>query len=223
MPVLTIDQLSKRFGAQPLLDKVSFELATGDCVGLFGRNGSGKSTLLRILFGTLKANSLQLLLDQQPIAVANIIPRQLIAFLPQDHFLPPSLRVREIIPLYYREGEQQDRIFYAPRIAELAARRFGQLSVGEKRYVEFLLIAHLPHPFLLLDEPFAMIEPLYQELIQELIRQLRPHKGILLTDHYYANVWAVSTQSYILQEGSLQAIHQLEELTEYGYLARKKE
>ena len=223
MPVLKIRQLSKQFGAKHLLDKIELELATGDCIGLFGRNGSGKSTLLRILFGTLKAGSLELFLDQQPLAIKDVIPQQLIAFLPQDHFLPPGLRVREIIPLYFRQGEQQDRIFYAPRIAELAARRFGQLSIGEKRYFEFLLIAHLPHPFLLLDEPFAMIEPIYQELIQQHIRLLRYSKGILLTDHYYANVWAVSTRSLVLKNGSLRTVSHLEDLIEYGYLVQKME
>src|SRR5690606_32251633 len=126
---------------------ISFECKKGEILGVFGRNGSGKSTLLKMIYGTQNANTIKLTINDEEILPNKIVSSGKIAYLPQEPFLPKELKVREVIPLFY-QGEEQNNIFYAPRIAEIDSRRIGKLSMGELRYLEFLLIANLDHPFL---------------------------------------------------------------------------
>lgn len=208
----------KRFGRKEILSQVSFELAQGEIIGLFGRNGSGKSTLLKILFGTLNANALDLRLNGLPIQPKKDLAAQHIGYLPQDNFLPKHLKVRDVIPLFYTDGDEQDIIFRADFIEKIATQKVGTLSMGQKRYLELLLVAHLPHPFLLLDEPFSMIEPLYKEVIQEFLISLKAKKGILLTDHYYSDVLKISDHNIVLMNGASQPIETEGDLKTMGYL-----
>ena len=208
----------KRYGRKEILTQVSFELAQGEILGLFGRNGSGKSTLLKILFGTLNANAIDLRLNGIPLPPKKNIEAQHIGYLPQENFLPRHMKVRDIIPLFYTNGDEQDNIFRAPFIEKIAAQKIGTLSMGQRRYLELLLVAHLPHPFLLLDEPFSMIEPLYKEAIQEFLLSLKAKKGILLTDHYYTDVLKISDRNIVLVDGGSQVVNTVEDLSALGYL-----
>lgn len=216
----------KAFGRKKVLIDVSFELAQGEILGLFGKNGCGKSTLLKILFGTLKADAIDLRLNGQPLAPKSVITAQHIGYLPQDSFLPKHLKVRDIIPLFYEDGDDQDTIFRAPFIEKIAKRKAGTLSMGELRYLELLLVANLNHPFLMLDEPFSMIEPLYKEKIKEFLISLttassangKAKKGIILTDHYYTDVLDVSTKNVVITQGVSSAVESVEDLKEQGYL-----
>ena len=76
----------------------------------------------------------------------------------------------------------------------------------------------MEHPFLLLDEPFSMVEPLYKEEIKGLLEEIKLFKGMIITDHYYHDVFEVSSQNYVLKEGSLTAVFSEEDLKKYNYL-----
>ncbi|MBD2705747.1 ATP-binding cassette domain-containing protein [Spirosoma sp. BT702] len=219
---LAIDKLQKSFGKRAILNLENLELATGETVGIFGRNGSGKSTLMKILFGTMKATASSLYLDTRPFNPATNIARKFIAYLPQHSFLPSGLKVRDIIPLMIPDGETQNRVFYSPGVASFDNQRIGSLSMGQLKYLEFLLVAYLDHPFLMLDEPFSMIDPLYHPIIKDIIGSLGASKGIFVTDHYYENVWAVTNRNYILVDGLLFPIETKEELTKHGYLPSRR-
>jgi len=216
--ILQLYYARKAFGAKKVLTNVSFELAQGEIIGIFGRNGSGKSTLLKILFSTLKADALDLRINDLPIKQFQIIPEQHIGYLPQDNFLPKHLKVRDVIPLFFEKGEEQDLVFRAPFVERIATTKIGLLSMGERRYLELLLIAHLPHPFLLLDEPFSMIEPLYKEKIKEFLIKLKAKKGIILTDHYYADVLEISDRNLVLVNGESTSAADEKALRGLGYL-----
>ena len=104
--------------------------------------------------------------------------------------------------LYFIQMETIRILFFrAPFIERIATRKIGTLSLGELRYFELLLVAHLEHPFLLLDEPFSMIELLYKEAIKEFLLSLKAKKGILLTDHYYRDVLDISDRNLVLVDG----------------------
>jgi len=208
----------KSFGRKKVLQDVSFTLTQGEILGVFGRNGSGKSTLLKILFGTLKPDAIDMRINDIPIIPKAVIPERHIAYLPQDPFLPKHLKVRQVIPLFYEDGDEQDRIFRARYVEKMAAQKVGTLSLGERRYLELLLIAHLEHPFLLLDEPFSMIEPLYKEEIKKVLFSLKAKKGILLTDHYYQDVLDIADKNAVLTNGELHAVNTKEDLQKLGYL-----
>jgi ABC-type multidrug transport system ATPase subunit len=215
---LHIQNARKSFGKKEVLKNVSLTLAQGEIISLFGRNGSGKSTLLKMLFGTLKADSISLQIDGKNIHPKEIIPKRHIGYLPQDHFLPNHLKVRDVIPLFHTDGDDQDLIFRAPFIEKVATRKVGTLSLGELRYLELLLVAHLDHPFLVLDEPFSMIEPLYKQVIKEFLFSLKAKKGILLTDHYYRDVLDISDRNLVLVDGTTQIARGVDDLKRLGYI-----
>lgn len=217
MNTLQASGISKSFSNKLVLDNTNLQCNTGEIVGIFGRNGSGKSTILKILFGTMKATSIQLCINKESIEPDDVIKRRVVGYLPQENFLPKSRKIRDIIPMYYK-GDEQDKIFYAPRIEKIANTRAGNLSMGEVRYLELLLVGNLSHPFLMLDEPFSMVEPLYKELIKEFLIRLKAKKGIILTDHYYDDVFSVADRNLMLSNGQLICISTRQELADNGYL-----
>lgn len=218
MAQLNITRLTKTFGKRIMLNDVSLALTTDSITSVLGRNGCGKSTLLKILFGVMKADAINIDLNGTNIAQKDIIPNQLIAYLPQQSFIPMQKKLRDIVPMFFPEGDMQDKVFYSYNMHKLADTKAGKLSLGELRYFELLLIAHSPHPFILLDEPFSMIEPLYKERIKELLLSLKSTKGILVTDHYYRDVLEISNKNLLLKDGKLTDVNDEKGLKENGYL-----
>lgn len=218
MNSLNVNSITKRFGKRAVLDNVCFDVSQGELLGIFGRNGCGKSTMLKILFGVQKADGFSVSFNGAPIGQKQIIPDCIIAYLPQESFLPKHLKVRDIIPMYFSESEKQDKIFNADGIFKMANTPAGKLSMGELRYFELLLVAGLPHPFLLLDEPFSMVEPLFKEKIKQLLQHLKEKKGIIVTDHYYSDVLEVSNKNLLLKDGRLLAVNSVTDLAVNGYL-----
>lgn len=215
---LTVTNVGKKFGKKLVLDSVSLELNTGEILSVFGRNGSGKSTLLKIIFGVETADNMSLQINEKVFQQKEIIPSQKIAYLPQDNFLPKNYTVRNIIPLFHPNGEDQDKIFYSKGVAKFENTKVGNLSMGELKYLEILMIGNLKHDFLLLDEPFSMVEPLQKEIIKELLLELKTSKGIILTDHYYNDVLGVTDKSFLLLDGKRVEIETISDLEKFGYL-----
>lgn len=220
MATLQLHSVSKSFRSKEILTDVSFGITTGDILGLFGRNGCGKSTLLKILFGTTPAGEINLTVNGHGIAPSEVIRKQLIAYLPQHPFLPKHTKVRDLIPVYHPSEAIQDAIFYDPHIASFTAKKIGALSLGELKYFEVVLLGHLAHPFILLDEPFSMLEPLHKEQLKEFIIQLKATKGVVVTDHYYNDVLDITTQNRVLVAGKVHAIESTDDLKKYEYLSR---
>ncbi len=191
-------------------------------MGLFGKNGSGKSTLLKLMYGTLNGGSVKMSIDKVLIRTDEVIPKQLIAYLPQHPFLPRRTLVRDVIPMYYTEQQKQDAIFYDPFVATFTNNRINELSIGQQRYLALHLLSQLPHPFLLLDEPLSMIDPLQKEPLKELMHKVKLEKGVIVTDHYYNDVLDITTKNIVLKEGISHPISSEEDLAEMGYLRKRK-
>ncbi len=217
---LEVKQVSKTFGEKAVLQGASLGLKRGEIVGLFGRNGSGKSTLLKIIFGTVKAPKLDLTIDGVRWAQRAVIPAGKVAYLPQQEYLPTGITTRNLLPLIFNDAEKLDRIFYAPLVEDFAHRKLHDLSVGERKYLGILILCQLDHPFLLLDEPFTMIDPLCKDLIKTLLVATKETKGILLSDHYYDDVLQITDRNYLLKEGSLVPVAGRADLERWGYLGR---
>lgn len=214
MHKMVLHQVTKSFGNTEVLKDISFSLETGVILGLFGRNGSGKSTVLKILFGTLKANSISISINGAEGSISEVIPKQLIGYLPQDPFLPNTAKVRDVIPMFHRGEAEQDRIFYDPHIAKMTHKSIRELSHGERNYFEVVLISYLPHPFLMLDEPFSMLEPLHKEQLKTFLLSISKMKGIIITDHYYKDVFEISSQQLLIKDGIGHPIKTIEELND---------
>ncbi|SNR15044.1 ATP-binding cassette domain-containing protein [Tenacibaculum jejuense] len=209
------------FRDKQILNNVAIECNTGDIIGVFGRNGSGKSTLLKALFGTLQVSRISIKINNEIITQKDIIKRRLIGYLPQNTFLPKEKKVRTIIPLFFSKPEDQEKVFYDQKIASFENQKIGTLSIGELRYLEIVLIGQLNHPFLLLDEPFSMVEPNYIKIISDLLMKLKEKKGIIITDHYYNDVLKITNINYIIKNGEKHLVKNQSDLVKYNYLSKK--
>lgn len=218
MAIFKLHNASINFGSKEVLSEVLFSLETGEILGIFGRNGSGKSTLLKMIYGTIRQGSINSSINESVFTPSENILKKQIAYLPQDSYLPKNIKVRDLIPIYASEEEKQDKVFYDPYIASYTSKKIGELSLGQVRYLEVLLLANLDHPFLMLDEPFSMIEPLYKIQIKRILEALKSKKGIIITDHYYKDVLEISTRNILIQGGKSYKISSVSDLQKQGYL-----
>ena len=218
MDLLKVTDLNKSYGKKPILRNINLECKVGEIIGIFGRNGAGKSTLLKLIFGTVKADSILIKVNSEIISQKAIIPSKKIGYLPQDTFLPKERKVREIIPLFFPNGDDQDKIFYSPQVSSFEKTKIGKLSLGQLRYLELLIIGNLKHQFIMLDEPFSMIEPIYKDVIKSLLLELKKTKGIILTDHYYNDVLEITDKNFVIKDSEIIEIIDKSDLVKYEYL-----
>ena len=218
MDLLKVTDLNKSYGKKPILRNINLECKVGEIIGIFGRNGTGKSTLLKLIFGTVKADSILIKVNSEIISQKAIIPSKKIGYLPQDTFLPKERKVREIIPLFFPNGDDQDKIFYSPQVSSFEKTKIGKLSLGQLRYLELLIIGNLKHQFIMLDEPFSMIEPIYKDVIKSLLLELKKTKGIILTDHYYNDVLEITDKNFVIKDSEIIEIIDKSDLVKYEYL-----
>jgi ABC-type multidrug transport system ATPase subunit len=202
---LYISDLSLSYGRQKILNSIEIELDSGAVYGLLGLNGAGKSSLMQSLFGSNRKASLNAYLNGKPINLTRQ-ENQIISYLPQDPFVMKGVNVTDVVQFWYPEPEDQDKILYEPMIHPMHHKKVGVLSMGERRFLEFLLVFYLPHPFLMLDEPFSGLAPLQIQRVQELIKDNPSQKGILISDHYFDNVLQISHKNWMLRHGKLEAI-----------------
>ncbi len=219
MKKLLVKGVKKRFGALKVLEEVGFTCSTGEVLAIFGRNGTGKSTLLRILFGILKADYSDIYINNRPLS--NTDRNLLFGFHHQQVFLPKNVSVRNLIPLYYPEGDAQSKIFYDPYINRIERQKVGELSIGDQRYLQFLLMINSPQPFLLLDEPFSMTGPRLTEIIKEKIIEKKSEKAFIVTDHFYKDVLEIADRVKMLKNGVMISIAEKQELVTHGYLSSR--
>lgn len=218
--ILEADSIIYSFGTKNLLTDIYIKCQTGEIVGLLGRNGSGKSTLLKILFGSLPASNKSIRIDgkiyNQPFA------NQLVVYLSQESFLPTNLSLSKIVKIFIPSKEERSRVSENQRIKPHLKKKTNELSGGELRYFELLLLLNLNAPFVLLDEPFSGIEPIFKEQIKELLKDYRKDKGMIITDHNYRHIIDVSDRIMLLVDGACKPIKNLSDLEDYNYIPSGK-
>lgn len=217
---LKVDSVLLEFNGRKILQDIWLECRQGEVVGLLGRNGCGKSSLLRIIFGTLKPQYKYVSIDDKFISKG--YHNQKIAYLPQHSFLPKGIRINKIAPLLV------DDRFWDEFTAQEAFRKFGnkkaeELSGGELRQLETLMIVYNKADFILLDEPFTHVSPVQSDGFKALIRRVGEVKGIIITDHQYYNILDVSDRIVLIDNGITRHITSNEELITYNYLRGAKE
>lgn len=219
MAIFKLHSASINFGHKEVLKEVSFSLETGEILGIFGRNGCGKSTLLKMIFGTLQKGIIDISIDGNKFSPSKNILQKQIAYLPQDSFLPKNIKVRDVISIYFSEEEKQDKVFYDSYIASYTSKNVSELSLGQTRYLEVILLTNLDHPFLILDEPFSMIEPIYKSRIKKILNEKKDAKGIIMTDHYYNDILEITSRNILIKDGKSQIVERIEDLQKMGYLS----
>jgi len=213
---LHVDSIIKSYGNNQLLTDIFISCNPGEIVGLLGRNGSGKSTLLKIIFGSLNADTKFVKVGDKIINGVND-SRNLINYLPQDGFLPNHIKIKTIINLFC-DKYSGEIIAENPLIRPLVNKKCNKLSGGEKRLLEILLITYSKANYVLIDEPFNGIAPVYKDEIKRHIQEQSKFKGFIITDHDYRNILDVASRVLILHDGAIQEIKNREELIYWGYL-----
>ena len=209
---LEINHLVKAYDGRTVVNDVSLLVESGEVVGLLGPNGAGKTSTFYMVLGLLRPDQGAIVLDGEDISGLPIYlrARKGIQYLPQEASIFRKLTVADNIlailetlePNPEVRQERLTKLLGELRISHLAKQRAAALSGGERRRLEITrALVTSPH-FIILDEPFAGIDPLAVTDIQNIIRQLKDKGlGILISDHNVREALTVCDRAYILNEG----------------------
>jgi len=212
MHKLALRNLLKSYDGRTVVDALNLEVRSGEVVGLLGPNGAGKTTTFYMVVGLLHPDQGQILLDGEDISSLPIYQRARmgVQYLPQEPSVFRKLTVAENIlailetlePDPQVRHERLQQLLAELRLTHLAHQKASALSGGERRRVEITrALVTAPH-FIILDEPFAGIDPLAVTDIQNIIRDLKSRNlGVLISDHSVREALGVCDRAYILNEG----------------------
>jgi lipopolysaccharide export system ATP-binding protein len=215
MTLLQARKLVKSYRGRRVVDEVSFRVEPGEIVGLLGPNGAGKTTSFHMVLGMVRPDAGEVLFRDEDVTHKAIFRRARlgIAYLPQEPSVFRKMTVEgnllailETLKLTRSERRQRlevllDDLGLRPRRTS----RADTLSGGERRRLEITRALVLSPSLLLLDEPFAGVDPIAVQDIQSILRRLRDERGIaiLLTDHNVRETLSVTDRSYIIAEGKI--------------------
>jgi lipopolysaccharide export system ATP-binding protein len=225
MSVLRAENLRKRFKSRTVVDGVSLEVASGEVVGLLGPNGAGKTTCFYMIVGLVPADAGRIHMDALELTRLPIHRRARlgISYLPQENSVFRKLSVEENVQAVLELQElPADQL--QPRLTELLAelnishlRKHTALSLsgGERRRLEIARALGTRPAFILLDEPFAGVDPLAVRDIQQIIGFLRQRGiGVLITDHNVRETLGICDRAYIINEGAVLASGRPDEIVD---------
>ncbi len=212
--ILTAERLDKSFGGRRVLRDVSVRISAGEVVGLLGPNGAGKTTTFYIIVGLLRPDGGRVALNGVDVTDLPMYQRARagISYLPQEASVFRKLTVEENIlaileTLPISAEERQVRLWRLLEelsIAHLAKTKAYALSGGERRRLEITRALVISPAFMLLDEPFAGIDPIAVIDIQNIVHQLKERGiGVLITDHNVRETLGICDRAYILNEGAI--------------------
>ena len=216
MHTLKAVNLEKKIKELEIVKGMSLEISSGEVVGLLGPNGAGKTTTFYMICGLVEATGGEVFFDGENISHMPLHQRALkgIGYLPQEASIFKDLSVEDNLLIAAQVGikgkkEQEDRILELLdmfNIEPIRYRKGVSLSGGERRRVEIARALVTAPKFLLLDEPFAGVDPIAVKDIQDVIKQLVSYDiGVLITDHNVRETLAVCDRAYVLKAGALLA------------------
>jgi len=211
---LRATELVKTYSGRRVVDNIDLEVHRGEVVGLLGPNGAGKTTTFYIIVGLIRPDGGSVLLNGEDISQypMYIRARKGINYLPQEASVFRKLTVEENImaileTLYIDKGEREKRLRELLKeldLTGLAKNMAYSLSGGERRRVEITRALVTSPQYMLLDEPFAGIDPIAVADIQDIIRTLRSKGiGVLISDHNVRETLKVCDRAYIVNEGTI--------------------
>jgi lipopolysaccharide export system ATP-binding protein len=223
---IILENVHKYYGKRPVVNRVNIQFSQGEIVGLLGPNGAGKTTTFYIATGLVRPNQGRVWLEQKEITNLTINQRAHlgIGYLTQQASIFRNLSVRDNILLVLEETNiptrerlmRLEKLLKEFRLEKIASTKGSQISGGERRRTELAraLAAGKDGPkFLLLDEPFAGVDPIAVAEIQTMVAQLKKRNiGILITDHNVRETLEITDRAYIMRDGEILASGTSEEL-----------
>ena len=214
MHILEVKNLTKTIKKTQIIKGVSLEVQNGEVVGLLGPNGAGKTTTFYMICGLISSTSGAIFLDFKDISNVPLHKRAKlgIGYLPQESSIFKDLSVEENLMLAaeitYKDkktaAEKVDEMLNLLNIEPIRDRKGVSLSGGERRRCEIARSLMITPKFLLLDEPFAGVDPIAVSDIQNIVRSLKELDiGILITDHNVRETLAICDRAYVIKDGEL--------------------
>lgn len=229
--ILKAENLIKKYRQRTVVNDVSFEVAQGEIVGLLGPNGAGKTTSFYMIVGLIKPNEGHVYLDGEEITEDPMYRRAQkgIGYLAQEASVFRKLSVENnvmaVLEIHYKDkAERKEKL--EELLAEFSLNRVRKnrgdlLSGGERRRTEIARALAANPNFILLDEPFAGVDPIAVEEIQTIVSKLKSRNiGILITDHNVQETLSITDRAYLLTEGKIMLTGTPEEIS-MNEMARK--
>lgn len=221
--ILRAENIIKQYKSRTVVKGVSFEVKQGEIVGLLGPNGAGKTTSFYMVVGLIKPNSGNIYLNDKDITTEPMYKRAKlgIGYLPQEASVFRKLSVEDNIlavlqmtNLTKREQEEKlESLISEFSLNHVRTNRGDLLSGGERRRTEIARCLAVSPSFILLDEPFAGVDPIAVEDIQQIVSKLKEKNiGILITDHNVQETLSITERAYLLFEGNILKAGTAEEL-----------
>lgn len=214
MSCLTAQGLSKRFGQRTVVQDVDLSLKQGEVIGLLGPNGAGKTTTFYMLVGIIAPNTGRIMVDDLDITIWPLHNRARygLSYLPQESSVFKKLTVRQNLDIILEysglskkeRNDKAERLLKELGIARLASQKAVQLSGGERRRLEIARALIRDPSFILLDEPFAGIDPLAVDDIQNIVLDLRKKGiGVLISDHNVRETMNICDRVSLVYDGRI--------------------
>ena len=206
--------LVKRYKARTVVDHVSIEVNQGEIVGLLGPNGAGKTTTFYMIVGLIKPNEGQIFLEDQEITKEPVYKRapKGVGYLAQEASVFRRLSVEDNIKAVLQmtnfpkdyQAERLENLIEEFRLTKVRKSLGIQLSGGERRRTEIARAVAINPKFILLDEPFAGVDPIAVEDIQSIVATLKNKNiGVIITDHNVHETLSITDRTYLLFEGRI--------------------
>ena len=221
--ILRAENIFKKYKNRTVVKEVSVEVNQGEIVGLLGPNGAGKTTSFYMIVGMIKPNSGKIFLEQEDITDVPMYKRAQkgIGYLPQEASIFRKLSVEDNIKAVLEmtklsateQREKLETLLSDFGLQHIRKNRGDLLSGGERRRTEIARALAVSPKFILLDEPFAGVDPIAVEDIQGIVAKLKEKNiGILITDHNVHETLTITDRAYLLFEGSILKAGTAEEL-----------
>lgn len=221
--VLATKDVVKVYSKRRVVDEVSIEVNAGEIVGLLGPNGAGKTTTFYMIVGMIRPNRGRVFIGDQDITKMPMYKRARmgIGYLPQEPSIFRGLTVEQNLMAIIQttptrkedRAEMVDRLLEELDITQIRRSMGYQLSGGERRRVEITRSLVTSPKFMLLDEPFAGIDPIAVQDLQAIVKKLKSNGlGILITDHNVRDTLSITDRAYIMYEGSIKRLGTADEL-----------
>ena len=211
-PVLGCEKLIKIYGKRKVVNNVSISIEQGEIVGLLGPNGAGKTTTFYMIVGMIRPNGGKIYLNNRDVTGLPMYRRARmgLAYLPQEASVFRRLTVEDNLLAILehmslsrdKRRQRADELMNELGVAHLAKNKAFTLSGGERRRVEICRALVTEPKFILLDEPFAGVDPIAVEDIQQIVSELkRKGIGVLITDHNVHETLSITDRAYLLFDG----------------------
>jgi lipopolysaccharide export system ATP-binding protein len=221
--ILRAENIVKKYRKRTVVKGVSFDVKQGEIVGLLGPNGAGKTTSFYMIVGLIQPLSGKVFLGQEEITKLPVYKRAKkgIGYLAQEASVFRKLSVEDNLKAvlemtkYSKEYQREkvESLLGEFRLQHIRKSKGDQLSGGERRRTEIARALAIDPKFILLDEPFAGVDPIAVEDIQQIVMKLKEKNiGVLITDHNVHETLSITDRSYLLFEGSIMKAGTAEEL-----------